>query len=115
MKKLPEEFKQKWVTALRSGEYKQGTSWLYTYLGDDTFEYCCLGVAACVLDIPIANMNWATLSAITHPNLTQDIIGAISQLPDDGILQSYQVRLMGMNDGEKKTFPEIADYIEQNL
>ena len=33
------EIKQKWVSALRSGDYEQGSNWLYSGQG-----YCCLGV-----------------------------------------------------------------------
>ena len=35
------EFKDKWLVALRSGDYKQGIGYLRK--GD---KYCCLGVAA---------------------------------------------------------------------
>ena|SRR3990167_4598159 len=34
------EFKKKWIDALRSGKYKQGTDFLCTKNG-----YCCLGIA----------------------------------------------------------------------
>ena len=116
MAKLPIEFKTKWVAALRSGEYKQGRSWLYTTLSDGTHEYCCLGVAACVLDIPKQYMDRTTLTGVDHPNVTKDITDALNttctEYPRE---MSFQSMLMGMNDGGKDGFPEIADYIEQNL
>lgn len=37
------KLKAKWVKALRSGEYVQGTGSLYNH-----GRYCCLGVLACV-------------------------------------------------------------------
>ena len=39
MNKMNTEIKQKWVNALRSGEYEQGSEKLYSGRG-----YCCLGV-----------------------------------------------------------------------
>ena len=39
MNKMNIEIKQKWVNALRSGEYEQGSEKLYSGRG-----YCCLGV-----------------------------------------------------------------------
>src|SRR5690348_18296721 len=38
---MNQEIKKKWVKALRSGEYKQGTSLLYNSANE---TYCCLGV-----------------------------------------------------------------------
>jgi len=35
---------QRWVNALRSGEYKQGSGKLRTNDGAGNFSYCCLGV-----------------------------------------------------------------------
>lgn len=46
--KLPKAFADKWLTALRSGEYKQGQSALHSSK-DNT--YCCLGVACHLLGI----------------------------------------------------------------
>ena len=40
---LTKEIKEKWLTALKSGEYTQGPRKLYNI---DTNRYCCLGVLA---------------------------------------------------------------------
>jgi hypothetical protein len=45
---MPKEFLEKWLKALRSGEYKQGEDLLYN---PKEQSYCCLGVA-CVIDTP---------------------------------------------------------------
>lgn len=37
------EIKEQWLTALRSGEYKQGTGQLH-YRQNNQSEFCCLGV-----------------------------------------------------------------------
>ena len=47
--RLPKEFAEKWLTALRSGKYKQAVETLYD---PDVDGFCCLGVA-CVLEYPL--------------------------------------------------------------
>lgn len=42
---MKEDIKDKWVAALRSGDYKQGMNALYKENG----SYCCLGVLCAVL------------------------------------------------------------------
>lgn len=42
--KLKPEIKQKWVEALRSGKYMQGTERMAYEAGDGQMSYCCLGV-----------------------------------------------------------------------
>ena len=56
--KLPKEFAEKWLSALRSGEYKQGESALLSYeeIDDYTIDpnkksYCCLGVACSLTEV----------------------------------------------------------------
>ena len=46
---MPEETMKKWLTALRSGEYKQGTGALEVSTKGDS-HYCCLGVLQHMLD-----------------------------------------------------------------
>ncbi len=52
MNKMNPEIKQKWVDALRSGEYEQGNGKLYSGQG-----YCCLGVL-CDLYSKENNLKW---------------------------------------------------------
>lgn len=47
--KLTKKRKRDWLSALKSGNYKQGTGQLKSEGG----SYCCLGVLACVLKKPI--------------------------------------------------------------
>lgn len=56
--KLPKEFAEKWIAALRSGEYEQGGANLLSYekLDDTTVDfnkksYCCLGVACALTGV----------------------------------------------------------------
>ena len=55
-KKLPKIFKAKWIEALRSGQYKQGTNALIVERTSKTGRelqpsYCCLGVACSIVGI----------------------------------------------------------------
>ena len=52
MNKMNTEIKQKWVSALRSGKYEQGSDKLYSGRG-----YCCLGVL-CDLYSKENNLKW---------------------------------------------------------
>lgn len=116
---------QKWIDALRSGEYKQTKETL-----QDKNGFCCLGVA-CDLFIPVREqmMSEQMLLEGGHPidqrnaplwlkEINEDFVfrtrETLASLNDEGIL--YE------EDGNKErfTFDEIADvlqavYIEQVL
>ena len=44
--RLPKEFAEKWMAALRSGKYKQGSGRLFLF-----DAYCCIGVAGAVCGV----------------------------------------------------------------
>ena len=100
---LDQEFAIRWVRALRSGTYRQGTRYLRNV--DD--HYCCLGVAADLID-PKAWRKWLVwyqwgssyglLSVETETRIGLTAIG--------------QRELACMNDNGR-TFAEIADQIER--
>jgi hypothetical protein len=113
------EIKQKWVDELRSGRRKQGYGGLRK-VEDDSF--CCLGVL-CEIICPnqwVERGVGVPFYAITYeeadgrpayggglmPNALSKRVGLSSYDKND---------LMVMNDQQKKTFPEIADWIEVNL
>jgi hypothetical protein len=101
--KLKKSVKAKWVKALRSGEYQQGTGALH---GEDyasgTDVFCCLGVAC---DI-----------GITRPCENGDEFADYAFLPEE-----TQQKLAGYNDGSpskkkpRRSFKWIAAYIERYL
>ena len=107
----PEEIKfvEKWIEALRSGEYKQTRETLVVKKPFHHSKYCCLGVACRVADIKdeeIINDN--ELCYLEEPLL--------SRIPAyTNFIRSLESRLITMNDDDKKTFEEIADYIEERL
>lgn len=96
------EFKAKWVAALRSDIYEQGTGSLFP--GDVAgTKYCCLGVAAVVLGGSRIDENVA--------DEWQEQYG-YTKLNNMGVPTST---LWHMNDAERRDFNYIADYIEREL
>lgn len=96
MNKLPEDFKRRWVFALRSGKYKQGTGTMYNSKLD---TYCCLAVASDIYS------GGATKNSYTF--LPEAIAG--------GFDNEIAATLIDMNDMHRMSFNEIADWIEANL
>lgn len=99
--------KDKWVTALRSGQYVQGVGELKTKDG----KYCCLGVLCEVAGWPI------------RPGATTLVSREVNAAGFDDKMRVY---LAELNDGvpdrinygefnNAKPFSYIADYIEKNL
>jgi hypothetical protein len=104
---VTDAIKARWVEALRSGRYQQGTGLLRK---DDA--YCCLGVL-CDLVEP---ENWERYPSGTYGQRVHDgnnlLPGHIASLTK--IDQNSQWDLANMND-RGKTFAEIADHIEAHL
>lgn len=117
----PEEARQNWVEALRSGEYEQGKAVLRT--GDN--RYCCLGVACDLLRKleGIGHWDTSTLDFVVSsrenggvfekrsgslPLVACKWLGGVSHC---GRLNDGSNYLDALND-EGKTFSEIANLIE---
>jgi hypothetical protein len=83
------EVKAQWLADLRSGAYKQWRSSLYH---EDAF--CCLGV-------------------LSHrQGLLDEPTG---RYPDKFLHAQTQAQLIKMNDEQCLSFPQIADWIEENI
>lgn len=97
--------KEKWVSALRSGEFKQGRRSLKTNMPDGSCVLCCLGV----------------LAILQHKMTNHDPYEAVAKLIGCGggggnpRWRAPIKALIDMNDTEKKSFTQIADWIEANL
>lgn len=104
--KLPKAFKRKWVAALRSGKFQQGSCALYT--GGKPPEFCCLGVACRVAGISRIPRDTGYIPAT--------YLSVPAMLTGEGVVAK---KLSELNDGDGlldgKTFIEIADWIERNL
>lgn len=116
--KLPPIFKKKWVAALRSREYKQGTGSLASEEEDEQgegngkYKYCCLGVACMVAGVGLDNIADEGVIDINtlknNPRIPKIIKGGVEENEVVG-------KLMRMNDSENKKFYQIADWIDKNL
>ena len=111
---MREEIKQRWVTALRSGKYKQTSGFLRTVDG-----YCCLGV---LCDLHNHNgMNWK--GGPDEDRMTWSYYTEEGTLPKEVMdwaqLTNHNPEIKGdalaeINDSGR-SFAEIADLIELNF
>lgn len=125
---MKKRLKKKWVDALRSGEHQQGTGYLCTsdglkcclgvlllQLGDDVFDpFVSKSVPACCLapfmlsnkymsDVEVRR-GWRHISSLPA-----------SLLDRTGLNREQQSTLIRLNDEDRLTFEQIADWIEMNL
>lgn len=129
MFQLPKEFTQKWLKALRSGEYKQTNYRLYRPLSTPAREagYCCLGVAMHLL-----GAHKDDLIGRGFPSEVEKHVTALNLLPAPLRSEKHELAevLSGLNDGdmielsdgtrlnekrESHSFEQIADWIEKNV
>jgi hypothetical protein len=91
--------KAKWVAALRSGGYRQTTGTMRR-ASSSGVEYCCLGVLCALAGDAIANEAERFRSYSFCGNA-----------------MSWEVsrHLQSMNDFQRASFAEIADWIEANV
>jgi hypothetical protein len=119
------EMKQKWIEALRSGKYQQIDGQLGSRDG-----HCCLGVLCEVLDIEkdynhaerykykFGEDRW---DSAVIPEAVRQAWGLdkLFDNPKPSVVEKdkFDAVEMGMhmNDHQRKTFAEIADWIEANL
>lgn len=103
------ELKAKWTAALRSGEYKQTSGCLH-----DTARgtYCCLGVLCRVIGKPCnTDPGISEQSYDAYPDVIKAAIGDTIRDTSKG----FTGQLIYKNDGEGLSFPEIADWIDENI
>lgn len=105
------DWKKKWVTALRSGEYKQGQGLLRRReKGGDV--YCCLGVLAHLVAPEEWSKNTRYNGAYLHNEGYQNLGYHIFEMV--GLPPETSDHLVDMNDTGKR-FTTIAKWIEENL
>ncbi len=105
---LTQEVKDKWLADLRSGEFKQATGQLRSWgRTSDGFAdtYCCLGVLVQQLCD-----EWTI-----YPMANGKEIGSLICLNYDIMSQPLQSQLVRMNDTNRRSFSQIADWIEENI
>lgn len=107
MEKLPIEFKEKWISALINGDYKQGRYKMINHYN----EYCCLAVACSVLEITSKGLCIVESQGFTKEELNKIPKIIIGNVDENSIIAT----LVDMNDNKRKSFTEIAHYINENL
>lgn len=114
IRRTPNQVYDHWIAALRSGEFQQTKYTLRTDVRIDQQDgresaFCCLGVA-CELAERDGGAKWNGRSFMktfgSMPTTMRTFIG---------LNMKHHGRLVKMNDIEKKTFAEIADYIENTI
>ncbi|CAB4142522.1 hypothetical protein UFOVP434_16 [uncultured Caudovirales phage] len=101
---MKKQYKEKWLTALRSGEYAQTTHTLSNAEG-----FCCLGVL-CDISPKMKLENLAGKERDYSGDTLQD-----ASLKFFGLSSEEQEKLIEMNDDNGKSFKQIANWIEKNL
>ena len=91
------ELKNKWVQALRSGDYKQ----THATLKNEDGDRCVLGVLCDITGIPV-QVYGSNQPAYTR---LRELLGGHATVR----------RLWKKNDSRRLTFPELADWIEEHL
>jgi|NOAtaT_7_FD_contig_51_3539868_length_6068_multi_5_in_0_out_0_5 hypothetical protein len=114
--KMNKETKEKWVAALRSGDYAQGEGSLCCQdYNPKEYHFCCLGV---LCDISNPNRWHHEETSDSQYWFENDIYK--DDMPTEDFLESLGISwdtaetLASMNDGGLP-FSEIATYIEENL
>ncbi len=116
---MDKELRERWIAALRSGQYHQGRGGLRFSAENGACKWCSLGV---LLDVS-GYGQWETDNTMVEGEwcyVTQEgqknfIVLADKTLQQMGILVQAMDRLTGMNDREHASFADIATWIEEHL
>lgn len=112
---MDKNLKERWLTALRSGEFKKGTGYLCqrTPSGD---TYCCLGVLATLLGIPktrFPDTNQYHYDVDTNKGNESYLTGYTTYVPVRYNIP-HQAFLSSINDSSD-TWDEAIKFIEENF
>lgn len=115
------DLRARWVAALRSGKYQQGSGLLHYLDMNDEHRYCCLGVLCDVVD----PLGWESYRGVLPPYQSKgevkegfrfhksDIaVPSPRIMSEAGLVKGGGWQLVLMNDDKRKTFDDIADYLE---
>jgi hypothetical protein len=110
--------KKKWVKALRSGEFLQGSMALKEYdTASKQYSYCCLGVLRALYPEKVRKTRAYRPGSGSEGFAGSECLSETSC----GIPFAIQDKLAQMNDGQallniqSNTFKQIAAWIERNL
>lgn len=104
---MKKEVMEKWVAALRSGEYKQAKEQLKTREG-----FCCLGV---LCEVMIKESDPLFKYKATDGVLPAQVQFWAGMTSSEGhFFQTDKLCLWKLNDEQNKSFVELADIIEKS-
>ena len=117
---IPADIKQKWVDALRSGEYIKGKTYLYSH-----GCHCVMGVLCSVSGVDNEDMEWkhvtSQLVSIVPKFISAENLWFIhTDYTRKDLIRSYvadggERRLTFLNDYECLTFRDMATLIEEHV
>ena len=108
--KMPPDIKQRWIDALRSGQYPQGHGRLQV-----AGRFCCLGVLCEVLGIPAVTIDQRICYGGCETGLPREAVQRT------GLYNSTRVKIDGQScplpyhNDTGATFEQIAQAIETDL
>lgn len=106
---MKKEIADKWIEALKSGKYKQHTNSLRV-----KDMYCCLGVLCDISNVS----KWTNRDFIFNNREFLYYYDDNGGFPSPNVINWSELKdwmyFSRMNDVERKSFNEIADYIEAN-
>lgn len=115
---MKDDIRQQWTAALRSGEYKQGSSALHDE-SDGVHSYCCLGVLCDLavkagVKVEVEKRDGGVFYYDKDGSYLPDSVMDWAGL-DTGNPQTPAGSCAHMNDGRGMSFAEIADVIDTHL
>lgn len=102
---ISQEIFDKWIEALESGQYEQGTECL-KWSTDNACSYCCLGVLAEVMGLQWDNSKYSKYKF--------GVDGDINYISDNILPLGVQQELAKLNDIQGMSFLEIAEVLKEN-
>lgn len=123
---MNKQVKEKWINALRSGDYQQGRHALKNTSYDNKDNYCCLGVLCDLYLKETPTANWSlqwddswqfeTKTGHVEQVLPKEVV-AWAELKDENPIverNNFKDSIASYND-KGTTFIEIAQLIEEQL
>ena len=106
------DLKARWLAALRSGEYKRGSSTLKRAINrgghfTGRYEHCCLGVLCEIVGVPLVRLDPSDFSMGEHVIVKQD--GTPSNQHGYIELEGWR-STVGLDVGQQVKLASINDY-----
>lgn len=103
--RTPKEVQKLWIDALRSGKYIQGKG----YLKKEN-KFCCLGVLCDLAAKDGSQWQWSGVKFGKRSGIPpQEVVHYVN------LSETEVTKLINMNDLSRKTFSDIADYLEKKF